>query len=123
MSEYKKTLVVGASTKTERYSYKAINLLRKYGHEVIAFGRREGRVHDVEIKTEFPSAASNIHTISMYISCQHQAQLYDKILALKPKRVIFNPGTENSELKAILRENNITVTEYCTLIMIYQSIY
>jgi len=123
MSTSKTTLVIGASTKPERYSYKAIKLLRRYNHDVIAFGRRKGQVQDVDIETEFPSADSNIHTITMYISCQHQAQLYDKMLALKPKRVIFNPGTENSELKEILRENKIVVTEYCTLIMLHQLVY
>jgi len=112
-----KTLVIGASTKPERFSFKAIKLLRNYAHEVFAIGLRSGRIEDVEILTGFPEL-KDIHTVTLYLNKQLQPEYYNYILSLKPKRVIFNPGTENSEFEQIAKQNSILPIRNCTLVML-----
>ncbi len=119
---YKKTLVIGASTKPIRYSNKAIRLLKQYGHPVEAIGLRPGTVDDVNFKTGFPFL-DNIHTVTLYIGPARQPQYYDYITGLKPERVIFNPGTENHELMEILEKQNIEVVEHCTLVMLNSHLF
>lgn len=112
-----KTLVIGASSKPERYSNMAIRALRENNHEVIGLAKRKGIVSDVPIQTEFP-ANENIHTVTMYLGSEHQSEYYKSILELKPERVIFNPGTENFELEELLELNGIETIEGCTLVML-----
>lgn len=118
----KKTLVLGASTKPERFAYKAISLLRKKGIEVVAIGNRSGEVADVEIVTE-KIHFENIHTVTLYLNAANQQQYIDFILSLEPKRIIFNPGTENIKLKSLAKELGIEVVENCTLVMLNSGIY
>ena len=113
----KPTLVIGASTNPTRYSHFAIHTLRKYGHDVVALAKREGQVADVLIQTDFPKN-SEIHTVTMYVGSQRQEEHYQPILDLKPQRVIFNPGAENSEFARVLEQNNIEATEACTLVLL-----
>ncbi len=115
--EKKKTLVLGGSVKPERYANRAIVKLREYGHPVVSVGLKGGNVLDVDIKTGTPDY-EDIHTVTMYLGSKNQAQYYPYILKLKPKRIIFNPGTENHELAALAAEKNIEVVEYCTLILL-----
>lgn len=118
----KKTLVLGASTSPERYSFKAINLLRQHGHTVVAVGRSEGKVADVVIQHEWPTN-HDIDTLTMYVAPQHQKDFYDSIVNLKPKRIIFNPGTENAELEALAHEHGIATEEACTLVLLNTNQY
>ncbi|MBP6431921.1 MAG: CoA-binding protein [Ferruginibacter sp.] len=113
----KKTLVIGASTNTERYSYLAINKLLLYKHEVVAIGLKQGKIQSVAIETEL-IPFENIDTITLYINPTHQKKFYEYILALKPKRVIFNPGTENEAFNTILQQNGIITNNACTLVML-----
>lgn len=116
MKQYN-TLVLGASLKPERYSYKAIVKLRENTIETFAFGLRKGQVTDVPIDTEWKNYES-IHTITLYLNPERQKDFYSKILALKPQRVIFNPGTENEELMLLLKQNNIAYEIACTLVLL-----
>lgn len=113
----KKTLVLGGSTNPGRYANKAILKLRAYGHPVVSVGLNEGAVQDVKIQTGLPDF-KDIHTVTLYLSPKNQLQYYHYILGLKPKRIVFNPGTENAELAMLAQENNIQVIEYCTLILL-----
>ncbi len=113
----KKTLVIGASTNPARYSNLAIRSLLSHGHEVVALARREGFVGSVKIQTEFPEEQT-IHTVTMYVGPQHQPEYYGPILDLNPKRVIFNPGTENREFVKMLESRGIETIEGCTLVML-----
>lgn len=113
----KKTLVIGASEKSGRYSNMAIRSLRQHGHEVRAFGLREGKVGDVEIFKD-QKAVENLDTITLYVNPANQKKLYDYILSLQPKRIIFNPGTENPELAKLAADKNIDVEYACTLVML-----
>lgn len=113
----KKTLVLGASDNTNRYSYLAILRLRGAGHDVVGIGKRHGFASDVEIETK-PIPVPEVDTITLYLNPFHQRPYYDYILSLKPRRIIFNPGTENDELYQLALENDILPVEACTLVML-----
>jgi predicted CoA-binding protein len=113
----KKTLVLGASTNPSRYSYLAINKLSLHKHPVVAVGRREGKVGDVNIVTGLPHF-EDIDTVTLYLNPTNQQPYYDYILSLKPARIIFNPGTENNELEEMAIKKGIKPMEACTLVML-----
>lgn len=113
----KKTLVIGASEKSERYSNKAIKALRNHDHPVVALASGKGQVEDVKFTTQKESL-SDIDTVTLYVGPKNQADYYPYILDLKPRRVIFNPGTENSELINLLEKNDIQTEEACTLVLL-----
>ena len=117
MNADKKTLVLGASPNSDRYSNLAVRRLRNHGHPVIAVGVKDGTINDVEIQKGMPEE-KDVDTITMYLNPMRQKQYYDYILSLKPKRIIFNPGAENSELEKLATENNIEPIEACTLVML-----
>jgi uncharacterized protein len=112
----KKTLVVGASPKPDRYGYKAVERLTRYGHPVFAYGIHSGMIGQVEISAEWPN--DEFDTVTLYLNPQRQKEYYDKIIALKPKRVIFNPGTENNDFQQMLTMNAIDFEEACTLVLL-----
>lgn len=118
----KKTLILGASPNPERHSNKALIRLKRYGHEVVAVGSKNVTVDGIEIVIDRPMA-TDVHSIAMYINPALQVGYYDYILSLKPKRIIFNPGTENYELIKLARENNIEVVEGCVLVMLVTNNY
>jgi predicted CoA-binding protein len=113
----KKTLVIGASTNPKRYSYMAINLLNDYKHKVVALGNKPGSIGEHPIITDFPES-QNFDTVSMYLNENLQKEYYGKIIDLKPKRVIFNPGTENREFLEMLKKEGIQPLEACTLLLL-----
>jgi len=113
----KKTLVLGASTNPSRYSYLAIQRLISNKQQVKAVGRKEGEINGVKIRTT-KKIFKNIHTITLYLNKKNQVEFYDYILEVKPKRVLFNPGTENIELEDLLFKNNIAFEKACTLVLL-----
>ena len=117
MAEKKKTVVLGASSNPARYSYLAVQRLRAHDHPVVAIGRRIGQVADVDIAKE-KSQESEVDTVTLYLNPKNQVEYYDYILNLHPKRIIFNPGTENDELIQKAKENNIKPVIACTLVML-----
>lgn len=110
-------VVLGASPNPERYSYVAVRSLLKRNYKVIAIGKRPGEIQDVSIQTDMPDI-KNVHTILMYIGTKHQPEYYEYILSLSPKRIIFNPGTENYELGKLAATNNIECVFECALVML-----
>lgn len=113
----KKTIVIGASVKPDRYSNKAVRKLLKYNHDVIALGFENGNIDTVPIETEWKNHEM-VDTITLYLNPQRQKEYYKYILDLKPKRIIFNPGTENNELEQMAIDRQITVIEACTLVLL-----
>lgn len=113
----KKTLVLGASTKPERYAFKAITSLVEKGHSVLAIGQNKGEIAGVMINTK-AIPVKNVHTVSLYLNPVRQREYYNYIIAAAPKRVIFNPGTENPELKQLLELNSIASEDACTLVLL-----
>jgi len=118
----KKTLVIGASTNSERYSYRAVNMLVGKGHSVLAIGQKTGEVAGVKIQTK-AIPVKNIDTITLYLNPGRQRDYYNYIIEAQPKRVIFNPGTENPEFYQLLELNNIKVEVACTLVLLATSQY
>lgn len=113
----KKTVVIGASENPERYSYKATMALQKHNHEVIPIGIKDGEIDGIKIiTTKLP--IDFVDTVSLYVGPQNQAFWYDYIISLNPKRVVFNPGTENPEFEQLLKEKKIETIEACTLVML-----
>ncbi len=112
-----KVLVIGASEKPDRYSNIASKMLLAYGHDIYAFGIKNGKIDHIEINTEWPINLL-FDTVTLYIGPNHQDSYYQKIIDLKPKRVIFNPGTENVFFEDLLTENGIEAIEACTLVML-----
>lgn len=112
-----KTLVLGASENPDRYSNKAIVKLQSKGEPVMAIGKIPGKVNGTEILTTMVPA-DDIETVTMYLNPMHQKPYYDYILSLKPKRIIFNPGSENGELERLAATEGINVLESCTLVML-----
>ncbi|MFM2387781.1 MAG: hypothetical protein RL660_2538 [Bacteroidota bacterium] len=123
MSDNKDTLVIGASTNPDRYSYKAIVKLLGYGHSVQAVSVKKGEVQQVHFLDSMASVQSPVHTVTLYINPKLQEAYYNDIIALQPQRVIFNPGTENQDFYPLLRKNNIEVIEACTLVMLSVGTY
>lgn len=117
--EMKKTLVVGATANSSRYAFLAARMLNEYGHEFVPIGIKKETVLGKEILNlrEKPPI-DGIDTITLYIGPQNQPEWYDYLLSLKPKRIIFNPGTENDEFEKMAEEKNVEVVEGCTLVML-----
>lgn len=113
----KKTVVIGASENPERYAYKATVALQSHRHPVVPVGLKEGEINGVKILKDMP-AIEDVDTITLYVGPRNQPAWYDYILSLKPKRVIFNPGTENDEFEKVLKDKNIEPVEACTLVML-----
>ena len=112
-----KTLIVGASNNPERYAYKAAERLLAHGYEIELIGKRPEIVFGKTIDTE-KKDYEDIDTVTLYVSDKFQPEYYDYIVSLNPRRVIFNPGTENPELEEILIQNDIHVEEACTLVLL-----
>ncbi len=118
----KKTVVLGASTKPDRYAYKAITMLVEKGHSVLAIGQNTGGVAGIKIYTK-TIPLKNIDTVTLYLNPTRQRDYYNYIVEAKPKRVIFNPGTENPEFYQLLQLNNIKVEVACTLVLLTTNQY
>ena len=113
----KKTLVLGASLKADRYSNIVIKRLIGKRHLVKAIGNKIGEIEGVRIET-CRLDYEEIDTITLYLNPRRQLEYYDYIISLNPKRVIFNPGTENIKLGELLKENNIEVEMACSLVLL-----
>lgn len=113
----KKTLILGATPNSGRYAYLAANRLVSHGHDIINVGIKKGEVAGVPIEPA-EDIHTDVDTITLYVGPQNQPPLYDYILKTKPKRIIFNPGTENSELQRKAREQGIETLYACTLVML-----
>jgi len=113
----KKTLVLGATPDPSRYAYLAANRLVRSGHSIVNVGIKKGEVAGVPIEKP-ETIHTDIDTITLYVGPQNQTQLYDYILSTKPKRIIFNPGTENTELRMMAQGEGIETLYACTLVML-----
>ena len=118
----KKTLVFGASTKPDRYSNFAVKRLLTSGYEVVAFGNRAGKITSIEIDTEL-MPYKDVHTITLYLNPSNQKPYYDYLISLNPKRIIFNPGTENPEFFNLLEQSGIDYEIACTLVLLSTNQY
>lgn len=118
----KKTVVLGASDNTERYSNMAVKKLLAHKHTVTAIGNKEGNINDTKIIKGMP-VINDVDTVTLYLNPANQKPYYDYIFSLKPKRIIFNPGTENEELEKLADEKGIKTMEACTLVLLSTNQY
>lgn len=120
----KKTAILGATTNTSRYAYFAAERLTTQGHEIVPIGIKKGVVYDQEILDlkEKPSI-SGIDTVTLYIGSDKQAEWEDYILSLNPKRIIFNPGTENPSFHQKAEAKGVEALNACTLVMLSNGLY
>lgn len=113
----KKTLVLGATTNQGRYAFLAANKLKAHGHDIINIGIKPGEVAGVKIERA-GKVYPDIDTITLYISPQRQIEYYEYIINTNPKRIIFNPGTENPELESLASKRHIETLHACTLVLL-----
>lgn len=120
----KKTVIIGATTNPSRYAYFAADRLTNSGHEIVPVGIKKGEVFGEEILDirESPKV-ENVDTITLYLGARHQPEYYDYLLNLNPKRIIFNPGTENPELVKLASKKGIETENACTLVMLGSGVY
>lgn len=111
------TLILGATPNADRYSFMATALLVEKGHAVYPFGIKKGEILTTPIINEWPSTES-IDTVTLYLGPAAQEAYYNAILDLKPRRIIFNPGTENPILNQLAIEKGIETIDACTLVML-----
>lgn len=113
-----RVVIVGASNNPERYSYKALISLRKHGCEVVPVHPQLAEIEGIAVVTDLSLISGSVDTVTMYVGAAISAGLSEKLTALKPRRVIFNPGAENAELAEILEKSGIVCEEACTLVLL-----
>jgi predicted CoA-binding protein len=118
----KKTLVLGASPNPLRFSNKMVIALVRHNFEVVALGLREGEISGTKILTGKPDL-KDIHTVALYLGPKAQLSVYNYILSLNPKRIIFNPGTRNQEFMKLAMDQGIEVVYACSLVMLSSAKY
>jgi uncharacterized protein len=115
----KKTVIIGATPDRSRYAFLAANMLHKYENEFVPVSIKTGEVLGKEIlDLRKRPPIKDVDTVTLYIGTRRQPEWYDYILSLKPKRIIFNPGTENSELEKLAEDHGIETVVGCTLVML-----
>ena len=113
----KKTLVLGASPNPDRYGFEATAMLHEYKHPVTPFGLKAGEIEGLQIVKVLPTD-KDFDTVTLYLGPDNQKSYYDYVIGLHPKRVVFNPGTENPEFEKMLTEKGIEPVEACTLVLL-----
>src|SRR4051794_5629750 len=113
----KKTIVLGATPDSTRYAYKAAHMLDRYGYDFVPVGIKKGELAGKPILNGNPSV-DDVHTVTLYVGTRNLPPLFDYIIGLKPKRIIFNPGTEHDELISLAKKNGIEPVLGCTLVML-----
>ena len=117
MEQGKKTVVLGASSNPSRYSYLAVRKLNAHNHPIVAIGKKKGSINGIEIHTDH-IPVEGVDTVTLYLNPMNQQEYFDYILNLQPRRIIFNPGTENEDLIKAARKNGIEPVIGCTLVML-----
>lgn len=110
--------VLGASPKPERYSNQAIHLLRQYGHTVVPVNPIQREIAGLPVAASLAAITQPVDTVTIYVSPSHLEPLVEGLLALKPKRVILNPGAEHPAVAARLERAGIATEKACTLVLL-----
>jgi uncharacterized protein len=118
VNDKRNVAVLGASPKPERYSNKAVLFLQAHGFAVYPVNPARPVVCGLPCFAALSEIKDAVDTLTIYVRPEISAVLEKEILSLKPKRVIFNPGSENPPLKEALREGGIKIVEACTLVML-----
>ena len=119
-----KTVIIGATPNPSRYAFIAAKMLDEGNFEFVPVGIKSGKIFGRAILDlrEKPTI-EDVHTVTLYIGPQNQPEWYDYMLSLNPKRIIFNPGTENSEFMDIAKKNGAEVEAACTVVLFFNNSY
>jgi len=120
-SPSQRVVIVGASDKPDRYAHMALALLRRHGHEVVPVHPRLTEIDGMPVVADLSVISGVVDTVTMYVGPAISSGLADKLIALRPQRIIFNPGSENPDLAAKLQTAGITTEEACTLVLLNTS--
>lgn len=124
MENKKKTVIIGASPNRSRYAYTAAHMLTEFGHPIVPLSIKKGTVAGEEIlDLRAKPDIADVDTVTLYVGPQNQPEWYDYIINLSPKRIIFNPGTENTEFIDLARQQGIEPVMGCTLVMLQTGTY
>jgi predicted CoA-binding protein len=119
MKQREQTVVVlGASADPERYAYRAVAMLKELGHRVIPVHPALAEVQGISVVRSLEEIGERVDTLTLYVGAARLAALIPAMVALRPGRVIFNPGTESAEVVAALDAAGIPWEEACTLVML-----
>lgn len=119
-----KTVIIGATPNPSRYAFLAAKMLTSYNHEIVPVGIKDGAVLGIDILDIFEKPnVEDVHTVTLYIGPQRQPEHYEYILGLKPRRIIFNPGTENTEFEKMAEARGVETLHACTLVMLRSGQY
>ncbi|HOO21793.1 MAG TPA: CoA-binding protein [Kiritimatiellia bacterium] len=110
--------ILGASNKPERYSNQAVRLLAEKGHAVFPVHPALAEIDGHRVFKSLADIPEPVDTVTMYVSPAHSTGMAGAILASNPRRVLFNPGTENPELEEKLAAAGIETVRACTLVML-----
>jgi len=113
-----RVVIIGASDRPDRYSHKALLLLRKHGHEVIPVHPKLAEIEGIQVIPDVSAITGPVDTVTMYVGASISAGLTEKLVGLRPRRVIFNPGAENAALASALEKAGIACEEACTLVLL-----
>ncbi len=113
-----RVVIVGASDNPARYSHRALLLLRKHGHDVVPVHPKLVEIEGIPVVAHLSLIENPVDTVTMYVGRAISAGLQDKLISLKPRRIIFNPGAENATLADALQKAGIACEEACTLVLL-----
>ena len=113
-----RVVIMGASNNPERYSHRALLLLHKHGHEVVPVHPKFAEIEGIPVVADVGLISGPVDTVTMYVATAISSGMQDKLVALKPGRVIFNPGAENASLADALQKAGIACENACTLVLL-----
>ena len=117
-TKHERVVILGASDNPERYSHRALLLLKQYGHEVVPVHPKLASIEGTPVVADLNAIEGPVDTVTMYVGAAISTGLEGKLVVLNPRRVIFNPGAENGTLAASLTEAGISCEEACTLVLL-----
>lgn len=118
MNASQRVVIVGASDRPDRYAHKALLALRRHGHETVLVHPRLKEIEGQAVHASLGEIRGPVDTVTMYVGATASANMGPDLIALKPTRVIFNPGAENQALQQQLAQAGIRPEEACTLVML-----
>lgn len=118
MEKSQRVAILGASDDPDRYSFKAFEMLKEHGHTPVPVSPKLKSLQDIPVVAHLSEIQGPIDTLTMYVNPQVSTALKKEILAVRPNRIIFNPGSENPELASELEKVGTQVVVACTLVML-----
>ncbi len=110
--------ILGASTNEERYSNRAQKMLIEHGNEVYPVNPAIEMIDGVRCFHSIADIDAKIDTVTLYLGPKHLKTVVEDLIVLNPRRVIFNPGTEDADCIKSITDAGIETVIACTLVML-----